>query len=220
MGLLAQKAASTTSKILTLFFWLLALGFVSCKTLGINQNGYADLTPSQKESIRSFSVETVNNLSTFPKDSVVIEEITANEIELLANQYPYIWVHEFVPSCSNLHTAELKALLELEKNHKNELKLVLISAQYNLQDIRYIFHFFGQPTVVYLLHHTDYPTTTGKASRTLFKQLKATNKKKSLKGCYFDDYILHRSQLVNVRPWKQPLPKFIVDVERTMLSGK
>jgi len=218
--LVEKKPVLTVEKGLAMFFLLLALGLFSCKTLGINQNGYAGLTPAQRNSIQPFAMETSKNRFGLPEDSVIIEEITFHDIQMLANQYAYVWIHEFVPSCSHLNTRELKALLELENNNKNGLKLILVSEVYDLKDIRYIFRFFGHPIIVYVLHHEDYSATTGKASRTLFRQLTSTNTGMRLTGHYFDDYILHNGQLVEVRPWKQPLQSFMSDFEKIMPSVK
>ncbi len=115
------------------FTIILILLIYACGIIRINENGYRDLTKSEKKLILPFNGkdEIDNNGSKF------IYEINISDIKSILKKNKFTWIHLWRPYCSSDYCQNINYFSDLEDKFINkDFHLLLISETYDISIIK------------------------------------------------------------------------------------
>lgn len=166
--------------------------------------------------MHAFSLASIDSLSFYKQDSVIIEELNYEDLKLLSTKYEYVWIHYFVPSCSNINAKDFEAMLDYEQKHNTKVKLVLLSATFDIAYISDLFTIYGRPLIVYVLNHADYSTNTAKAGKLFYHQIRTNSIDSTFNKSYYEDYLLKGGKLIYAKEWDKSSKQCMEDIANIM----
>lgn len=115
--------------LLLVFFW-------SCSSPP--SSGLTSLPAGKQKHFVPFNPETVNDPVDYYSENFVVQEITAEEVKILANQFNYTWVVVWAPWCPGPETEKFSSdYLQYEKQLKEKgVKLIFVAVGYGPEGIK------------------------------------------------------------------------------------
>ncbi len=190
------------------YFFVSCLLFEAC--VAINNNAFVSLSNKERKSFRRFSIADAGKKVSYA-DSCVLQTINHRDLSELSKQYPALWVHYFAPWCHGQTCEDMGRYQRTAASYGPNVKLVLVSVSYRLDELKNKLTRSGIDRMVYVLD-TCYSSRYNKAMRQFYAGIK-----KGLPYSRFndgDDFIIRNDSILYMKDSRKPDSVFQSAVEK------